>query len=613
MHKAGNNKMKVRKIIIISLLLILYSVGYSQEEHKVDSILHKISSLANDTNKVKSYLNISRLFSGNNEEQVIKYLNKALALAAKLDNKTFIARSLMLIGSHYYRKAEYTDAITAYMKADEIYNEIGYENGKASVYNEIGNVYTDLEEYDHALNYEHKALAIQLKLKSGRANTLNSIGSIFQRKGNLDSAQYYFEEALKLQKNTNNELSYARILDNLGILFEGRKDTTKAMDYFKKAEIVYEKRSYKYGIANTLNYIGYIYLHKKSFSIAVDYFKQSLDLAKESEAKEIEEVAYHRLALAYEGLNQYANAYKYIKLYYEIEDSLFDSGKEKLNTLQYNMEAQQNDNLIAMQKSELEKNDIRIEKQHLEVYGLAAGVFLLIALTILAFYSYRRKKSDNEIIKIEKQKSEELLLNILPSEVAEELKLSGRSQAKKIELVTVLFADFKGFSKYAANLEPEVLVEQLDYYFRSFDAIIGNYDIEKIKTIGDSYMCAGGLPDVNSTNPVDVVNCGLMMRDFVEQYKQSQIAAGRQYLEMRIGIHTGPVVAGIVGLKKFSYDIWGDTVNIASRLESGGHEGKVNLSGVTYQYVKDHFNCEYRGRIPIKNRGEIEMYFAEPL
>ena len=154
-------------------------------------------------------------------------------------------------------------------------------------------------------------------------------------------------------------------------------------------------------------------------------------MAKESEAKEIEEVAYHRLALAYEGLNQYANAYKYIKLYYEIEDSLFDSGKEKLNTLQYNMEAQQNDNLIAMQKSELEKNDIRIEKQHLEVYGLAAGVFLLIALTILAFYSYRRKKSDNEIIKIEKQKSEELLLNILPSEVAEEFKEVGEITGKE--------------------------------------------------------------------------------------------------------------------------------------------------------------------------------------
>jgi class 3 adenylate cyclase/lipopolysaccharide biosynthesis regulator YciM len=499
------------------------------------------------------------------------------------------------------------------MKAADMYGKTGDEKGLATVYNNIGNVYTDLEEYDHALDYEHQALEIQKKLKSGRANTLNSIGSIFQRKGNLDSAQHYFNDALAIEQKSNNELSIARILNNLGQLYEGRKDTTKALECFKKAEKIFEKRNNKYGLATTLNYIGNIYLHKKSFSIAVNYFKKSLDMAKESEAMEIEEIAYLGLSNAYEGLNQYADAYKYIKLYYEIQDSLFDSGKQKLTTLQYNMEAQQNDNLIAMQKSELEKNNIRIEKQHLEVYGLAAGVFLLIALSVLIFYSYKRKKNDNEIIKIEKQKSEELLLNILPSEVAEELKLNGRSQAKKIELVTVLFADFKGFSKYAANLEPEVLVEQLDYYFRSFDAIIGNYDIEKIKTIGDSYMCAGGLPDVNSTNPVDVVNCGLMMRDFVEQYKQSQIAAGKQYLEMRIGIHTGPVVAGIVGLKKFSYDIWGDTVNIASRLESGGQEGKVNLSGVTYQYVKDHFKCEYRGRIPIKNRGEIEMYFAEPL
>ncbi|MGD0710746.1 MAG: adenylate/guanylate cyclase domain-containing protein [Bacteroidales bacterium] len=606
--------MNYKKLIAVCFFMVfLAMVCYPQDSIKIGNSYEAISESKNDTDKYQSYIDLARLYSGNNEEQAYIYLNKALAVAVKINQRKYLARAVYLMGSHYFRVAEYTNAIAYFIKAAELFSETKNDNGLASVYNNIGNVYINMEEYDHALKYEHKALEIQLKLKSGRANTLNSIGNIFRLRGNLDSARHYFESALEIEKNPNNEIPHARTLNYLGLLSENSKDTTEALKYFEMSEKIYEDRYYNNGIATNKNLIGDIYLHKKEYQTASNYFKEALEMAQLAEAREEEEKAYKGLATTFENLHQYADAYKYIKQYYEIQDSLFNTGKQQLTTLQYNMEAQQNENLIAVQKSELEKNNIRIEKQHLEVYALAGGVFLLIALTILAFYSYNRKKSDNEIIKIEKQKSEELLLNILPSEVAEELKLNGRSQARKIELVTVLFADFKGFSKYAANLEPEVLVEQLDYYFRSFDAIIGNYDIEKIKTIGDSYMCAGGLPDANSTNPVDVVNCGLMMRDFVEEYKKSQIAIGGQYLEMRIGIHTGPVVAGIVGLKKFSYDIWGDTVNIASRIESAGHEGKVNLSDVTYQYVKDHFRCEYRGKIPIKNRGEIEMYFAEPL
>jgi len=211
----------------------------------------------------------------------------------------------------------------------------------------------------------------------------------------------------------------------------------------------------------------------------------------------------------------------------------------------------------------------------------------------------------------EKEKSDELLLNILPSETAHELKKHGKSKARSFEKVTVLFTDFKNFTKVSETLSAEELVEMIHHIYSEFDNIIHKHGVEKIKTIGDSYMAAGGLPVINETNPQDVVNAAIEILHFIEQEKQVRIAANMPFLEIRIGINTGPLVAGIVGKKKFAYDIWGDTVNIASRMESSGEPGKINISGSTYEFIKDQFECTYRGKIHAKNKGEIDMYFVE--
>lgn len=211
----------------------------------------------------------------------------------------------------------------------------------------------------------------------------------------------------------------------------------------------------------------------------------------------------------------------------------------------------------------------------------------------------------------EKKKSDDLLLNILPSEVANELKENGSAEAKHFDEVTVMFTDFKGFTQISENLSPTELVSEIHDCFKAFDHIIEKHNIEKIKTIGDSYMCAGGLPVSNKTNANDIVNAAIEIQHFMEQHSQQRKSVGKEIFEIRIGIHTGPVVAGIVGVKKFAYDIWGDTVNIASRMESSGEVGKVNISGSTYKLVKDKFSCIYRGKIYAKNKGEIDMYFVE--
>jgi len=215
-----------------------------------------------------------------------------------------------------------------------------------------------------------------------------------------------------------------------------------------------------------------------------------------------------------------------------------------------------------------------------------------------------------EVVK-QKEKSDELLLNILPSEVAEELKEKGYTTAKSFEEVTVLFSDIKGFTNVVEKMTAQQLVKEIDTYFSAFDNIILKYGLEKIKTIGDAYIAAGGLPEKNAAIAENVIEAAIAMQQEVEKLKQERIKLEKPYFELRIGIHTGPVVAGVVGIKKFQYDIWGDTVNLAARMEQSGVPGKINISQQTYELVKDQFTCVHRGKIEAKNKGEIDMYFVE--
>ena len=219
----------------------------------------------------------------------------------------------------------------------------------------------------------------------------------------------------------------------------------------------------------------------------------------------------------------------------------------------------------------------------------------------------------NKIITKEKERSDKLLLNILPSEIAEELKVHGDSPARAFKEVTVLFTDFKEFTIFSEQMSPSELVEEINICFKAFDEIVERHQIEKIKTIGDSYMAAGGLKLQEKTKVHDVINVALEMQLFMSSYNEARKKVAKPSLDMRCGIHTGPVVAGIVGIKKFQYDIWGDTVNLASRMESSGAIGKVNISQTTYNRTKgDHqFSYVSRGKLRAKNKGLIHMYFVE--
>lgn len=218
-----------------------------------------------------------------------------------------------------------------------------------------------------------------------------------------------------------------------------------------------------------------------------------------------------------------------------------------------------------------------------------------------------------DLIEAEKAKSDRLLLNILPAETAEELKIKGTATPRRFENVTVLFTDFVNFSKISENISADVLVNEIHFYYSAFDAIITKYGLEKIKTIGDSYMCAAGLPTEDPEHAIKSVMAAREIAEFVEKTSAEREKNGQIHFQIRIGLHSGAVVAGIVGTRKFAFDIWGDTVNVASRMESNSEPGKINITGTTYELVKKEFNCAYRGKISVKNKGEIDQYFVEGL
>jgi class 3 adenylate cyclase len=213
----------------------------------------------------------------------------------------------------------------------------------------------------------------------------------------------------------------------------------------------------------------------------------------------------------------------------------------------------------------------------------------------------------------EKEKADKLLLNILPYEIAEQLKNKGYVDTKKYRRVSILFTDFKDFTKLSSGLEPEDIVKELGIFFTKFDEIVKDHFIEKIKTIGDAYMCVGGLPLRNRSNPIDTTLAALKIQKFAGKYNTLRKKNNLPLWELRLGIHTGSVIAGVIGASKFAYDIWGDAVNTASRMETACEPGKINVSETTYKYIKDLFECEHRGKIQAKNKGLIDMYYVKGL
>jgi class 3 adenylate cyclase len=300
----------------------------------------------------------------------------------------------------------------------------------------------------------------------------------------------------------------------------------------------------------------------------------------------------------------------------EIDQMTEEQMKTSMILLEHRYLLDSLDHKFGMDSLTMSNKDLALREEKSNQRFYIAGLIALLLLAGGSMFSYVKARQyaktlevKNTVIREEQQRSENLLLNILPALIAEELKAKGHTTARPFDDVGVLFADFIGFSHIAEQVSAEQLVSDLDTCFQAFDAIIVRFGLEKIKTIGDAYMCASGLPNGGGSQIRAMVDAALAIQQWLSEWNTERDKKGLPRYEARIGIHRGPVVAGVVGSKKFAFDIWGDTVNIAARIEQAGASGRVNISGEAYQIIKAYYKCQYRGKVAVKNKGEIDMYF----
>ena len=411
-----------------------------------------------------------------------------------------------------------------------------------------------------------KQMAWDYDIYYHKLSSLQNLGAYYINLEYYDSAKYNLLALEGLVNDTTPSPIVMDMYNNLGVVNERLGDLEEAKSYYYKAIVFAQLENQPNKLLIYLNNYAYIQ----------------------------------------HALGNYDEAWKYINQYMGLKDSLFNLEKygtvKKLET-QYRTALQREE--ILAQKLELETQK---RNRNIMIFALSGLFFILIAVYSRLRY-VRRSKT---IVEKEKKRSEELLLNILPEEVAEELKETGQSKARTLRNVTVLFTDFKDFTSISAKLSAEQMVEEINFYFKRFDEIVAQYDIEKIKTIGDSFMAAAGVPIEQADAAKNAILAAIDMLEVVTDRNVVNARMDKPIFDMRIGINTGPVVAGIVGIKKFQYDIWGDTVNTASRMESFGEIGKVNISHSTYELLKDdpEFVFEPRGFVEVKGKGKLEMWFV---
>jgi adenylate cyclase len=637
---------KMAGIVLVNIVFLgcFYTTVFANE---VDSLKKILSTTIADSIRVDVLNALSKSLFNTNPDTSIVIAAAAKSLAESINYKPGLALAFKNIGKGYYLEGKYKEAVLNWQQAIEVYKILDDKTGVANMLSNQGAVYYNQGDDAKALELHLQSLKMSEALNDTLRilTSLTNIGGVYSNKeATWSKALDYFLRSYNLSLSIKDDYSIGTCAVNLGELYYNLGDDAKALKYLYQSEKAYKGTE---DLPYTLNYIGRVFTRQKSFEKAIQIHTQAYRLSKKLDTKldqtqslvglaqaykaggnitsainaykqsvEISlpmntvvelKNAYHGLSESYSQEKDYTNAFKYQNLLLAVKDTIYNINTDKkLGTLQFTFDLEKKEGEISLlnKNKEIQKQEIRRQKIVKVSFIGGFGIMLLFAVV---FFIQRNRINKG------KKRSDELLLNILPVETAEELKATGTAKTKRLELVSVLFTDFKNFTQASEKLSPEELVAEINYCYSEFDRIVTRHGIEKIKTIGDSYMCAGGLPVSNNTHPVDVVSVGLEMVQFIEKNKQERIQNGLPYFELRLGIHSGPVVAGIVGIKKFAYDIWGDTVNTASRMESSGEVGRVNISGSTYDLVKDKFNCTHRGKIEAKNKGFIDMYFAEEI
>ncbi len=570
--------------------------------------------LSNDFKPEVELAILNRLASESiDPDKIIHYSDVLIKKATAQDSVDYIYDANLQKGNGYRLKGDFAEAFEFFQKAEAIAQANQDEIRVALTNITIGDVHSEIANHDSAVKYYERAIdKIRSIIKSSTDEDLNNemlyylgvalynCGDEFYDVDDFEKALGYFYESSGLFKQLDYKQESAYNLGSIGMVYIKQNKLSLAEASIKEAMAILEAEKDYPPISEYLYSLSEIYLRKGNTELALKYAQESLELAQEYELKKELDRSNVQLSAVFEELDDYKKSLFYLKKHVIYYDSIAKVTKE--------VTKKETELQLAKKQLELDLRVQRNKNERIVMYSFLGGMVLLSFLVIGLFRRNRFVNKTKTIIEEERKKGDDLLLNILPKETAKELKDNGKVVAKKYESVSIVFTDFKGFTKQAAKLDPEKLVECVDMYFTKFDEIIKRYNLEKIKTIGDSYMFAGGLPTQSDDHAEKVVLAALEILDYTNHIKKVyKVNEGR--FDIRIGIHTGPVVAGVVGKNKFTYDIWGDSVNIASRLESSSEAGRINISESTFNLVKDDFKCEPRGKIEIKNRGQIEMYY----
>ncbi|WP_050776356.1 adenylate/guanylate cyclase domain-containing protein [Algoriphagus machipongonensis] len=625
------------------VFILLFSVSFSLKGQNLDSLLSKAYStysdyqydesiqIANQAIAIaKKEENESALLIGefykalsvqerDPTQSDTELIEKMIIQMDKLGLKLEQARANNFLASTFARFGDVEKAVKNHQAAMDIYESTGNLTGVSSSHSNLSLLYYDQHDYEEAFYHARKALEMDIALGTPEniQSSYNNLAIIFEHTGPLDSAIYYHKFSLDYAKRDENPYSIGLALSNLGNNYANKGDLKLAEETLLEALRIRDSLGLSRGLAYTHNRLANLYQKKNQLSKAKYHGEKSLENAEKAGEVKVLRMAYERLQEIAEKTGDYRAELAFLKKATSLKDSILNESNTKSITqmmLNYEFEKKQILDSIQNEQEKRERDLIFNERLEVErsrkIIFMISGLFLL-ALAIGLFLRYQFVKKSREIISKEKDRSDKLLLNILPAEVAEELKTKGSSDAKDFDQVTVIFTDFADFTKKAQHLSAKELVKELNTCFKTFDEITYNLGLEKIKTIGDAYMAAGGL---NSKSGVkEVALAAIQMKKFIDERNSDPNISRKIKFDMRCGINSGPVVAGIVGIKKFQYDIWGDTVNTAQRMEASCEINQINISENTYSLLKDDpdFTFIERGILPVKGKGEMKMWYID--
>ncbi|HRD52984.1 MAG TPA: adenylate/guanylate cyclase domain-containing protein, partial [Flavobacteriales bacterium] len=547
----------------------------------------------------------SKAMSAGAIDRAKEQVEEAMEIAQGLNDSIAIAEVLVKQGNIRMMQGDYNSSLLDLQRALSIYEAAQHLDGMATVFTSIGSIHFYDRNYERAQQYYLKGLAIreQLGKTSDIATLIGNLGSVMEEMGRPDSALAYHRRHLAMRRAAGQQNWLPICYTNLGVCFDKMGQSDSALHYLETSVGMYPKTDRQsHALSHAMTMLGVARLNAGQHHAAVEECQQALTLAEELGDLPMLERGCYCLYRAYLALGNTSKALYMHQRYIAARDSMSGEQRAKeLLRLELNYHFEREllaDSLRRVdEKRQAEfayQQRLTKERDQKRFFLFGAIGVLLLAGGLWSRLRYMRRS--RSIIQKERDRSESLLLNILPKPIADELKANGRATARDVEGVSILFTDFHDFTRMSERLSAHELVEEIDACFRAFDGITAKYRLEKIKTIGDAYMCAGGLPEPRAGSVRDTVLAALDMQAWLEDRAAGRAALGLPFFTMRAGIHTGPVVAGIVGDSKFQYDIWGDTVNTAAHMESAGAVGEVNISEATFEFVKDSADLVFSPR-----------------